>query len=708
MIRRALALAFLTACCPGAPQQATTVTAKTPAVEPAKPDVPVPTPTPKPPPVATPPSDMLSFEIVEGDIHNYFVQWRKVSAHILASSGVEPRLIVAFPAGNMGVGVWFEKTAKPVQFVATGGFMPLEGNDGMRGVSAIYTADTDKLVTRAAVLGSIRTIRDFIGLHKAPPETAHQVNPGTVAGAPSVVLRRVTADGKHHIELALSGKDGTTLTVKDNNVTITAGPSGTIRVQAIAFQDDPPLTPFGIDGLVTKDAAKSERDLRALAFLTYKEKLLAGSWRFLTYFGRDTLLSLRLMLPVLTPDVVEAGLGAVLERLNVEGDVAHEEDIGDFAALHNAKQTPPPADLEQPIYDYKMVDDDFLLAPILVAYLLDSEAGKARAVQFLSRTTSSGQSYAAALEKNLTLVLMRAKPFAQTPKAKNLIAFKPGLPVGNWRDSREGLGNGRYAFDINVALVPAALEAAARLYESPLLGSKKDQADIARKLMAGWQKAAPLFQVKLPVATATARIKDYASSQGLDPAEAIAAVKAPVTFHALGLDANGKPIPVMHTDDGFVLMFGAPAPAYLQQVAERLTRVFPAGLRTPVGMVVANPVFATDKKLRDMFSRGHYHGAVVWSWQQALLASGLARQLQRTDLPAATRTALEDAERALWDVIDANAEQRTGELWTWDVKDKKIVLVPFGQGAAHADESNAAQLWSTVFLSVKRPARITK
>jgi hypothetical protein len=183
-------------------------------------------------------------------------------------------------------------------------------------------------------------------------------------------------------------------------------------------------------------------------------------------------------------------------------------------------------------------------------------------------------------------------------------------------------------------------------------------------------------------------------------------VKAPVVFHALGLDDKGKPIPVMHTDDGFVLMFGAPAPEYLVQVAERLTRVFPAGLRTPVGMVVANPVFATDKKLRAIFSRGHYHGAVVWSWQQALLAAGLARQLQRTDLPAATRTALEDAERALWDVIDANAEQRTGELWTWDVKDKKIVLVPFGQGGGHVDESNAAQLWSTVFLGVKRPARL--
>jgi hypothetical protein len=57
----------------------------------------------------------------------------------------------------------------------------------------------------------------------------------------------------------------------------------------------------------------------------------------------------------------------------------------------------------------------------------------------------------------------------------------------------------------------------------------------------------------------------------------------------------------------------------------------------------------------------------------------------------------------LWDTIDATSTQRSGELWTWDVKDKKIVLAPFGQGHGHADESNAVQLWSTVYLGVRRP-----
>jgi len=83
----------------------------------------------------------------------------------------------------------------------------------------------------------------------------------------------------------------------------------------------------------------------------------------------------------------------------------------------------------------------------------------------------------------------------------------------------------------------------------------------------------------------------------------------------------------------------------------------------------------------------------------------LARQLARRDLRPATRTALEAGENALWAGIEATAAQRTGELWTWDVKERHIILVPFGQGRGDVDESNAVQLWSTVYLAVHRPTR---
>ena len=660
-----------------------------------------PAPADKASPVSAGNTETLAFDIVDGDLRNYFFRRGPISAHLLISSGHNPRLIVAFPAGNTGIGLWFQKVATPVRFEVDGHVDGLERPDGMRGVVALVTADTDRLEVRGAVLGSIRTVRDYARLEQAPAETAHQVTAG-----PPVVLRRVTADGKHHVELVLEPRGGTTAEVKAGIVVLTAPKGGKIQVQTTALADDDPLTPIPSTALVTTGVTASDHELRALAFLSYKEKLLAGSWRFLTYFGRDTLLSVRLLLPVLNPEVTEAALGAVLERLASDGDVAHEEDIGDFVALRNLEKTPLPANVDQPIYDYKMVDDDFLLAPVVVAYLLDTDHGRARARAFLARKTTAGDTYAVALARNLELVTRRATPFADHPGAKTLVAIHDGVPVGQWRDSSEGLGGGRYPFDVNVALVPAALDAAARLYESSLLGPRSGDAAAVRRLAKAWQAAEPLFRVELAPAVAAARIKDYAAAQGLDPGAALASLKGPLLFHALSLDAGGKPIPVMNTDDGFVLLFTMPSPEYLAQVAGQLARPFPAGLRTPVGMVVANPAFAPDTKVRDMFTRGHYHGAVVWSWQQAMLAAGLARQLARDDLPPATKAVLEGAEAALWTGIDATAAQRTGELWTWDVKAGRIVLVPFGQDLGHVDESNAVQLWSTVYLAVHRPARL--
>ena len=37
------------------------------------------------------------------------------------------------------------------------------------------------------------------------------------------------------------------------------------------------------------------------------------------------------------------------------------------------------------------------------------------------------------------------------------------------------------------------------------------------------------------------------------------------------------------------------------------------------------------------------------------------------------------------------------------VENGTIVYLPFGQARGHRDESNAVQLWSTVYLAVKPP-----
>src|SRR5262249_9648272 len=157
---------------------------------------------------------------------------------------------------------------------------------------------------------------------------------------------------------------------------------------------------------------------------------------------------------------------------------------------------------------------------------------------------------------------------------------------------------------------------------------------------AAWSRAGELFRVRISQAQAVARLRAYGAEQGLDVRDAVAAVRDEVTFPAVALDAGGRPIPVMHTDDGLLLLFTEPPPAYLWGAAHGVARPLPAGRRPPVGVLVANPAFAPDAATRARFSRGHYHGTVVWSWQQALLAAGLARQLERDDLPPDVRAAL--------------------------------------------------------------------
>ena len=158
----------------------------------------------------------------------------------------------------------------------------------------------------------------------------------------------------------------------------------------------------------------------------------------------------------------------------------------------------------------------------------------------------------------------------------------------------------------------------------------------------------------------------------------------------------------MNTDEGFALLFGDPPAADLDAYVGAIMRPFPAGLLTDVGVLVANAAYG-NANLRQMFTKNHYHGAVVWSWQQATLAAGLERQLQRADLPADVRARLVRAQAALWTAIRTGRAVQNSELWSWDFRDGQYVVAPFGADRANADESNAAQLWSTVYLAVRPP-----
>ncbi|HVJ30743.1 MAG TPA: hypothetical protein VNA66_10580, partial [Gammaproteobacteria bacterium] len=481
-----------------------------------------------------------------------------------------------------------------------------------------------------------------------------------------------------------------------------------LRLKLTALTSEPPLTGLAGSSLLTARAAADTRSRNVLAFLSYREKFLAGSWRFDTYFGRDTLMSLMLLASALQSDAIGSGIGSALERLAPSGEVAHEEDIGELAVLRNAKEGR--GRIATPIYDYGMIDDDFMLAPLTARWLLDAGVPRRRASAYLASRQPSGTLTGEALVRNFEWVVNRTADFAADPMPTNLVRIKAGRRTGNWRDSEEGLGGGVYPYDVNVALAPAALEAIDRLLRSGLLdpyvsGEQRRSLERAGSQRTVWVARAPaLFEAGISADAARAAISTYAAEAGVSDAPALASLpNERLELNALALDEDGKPVPVLHSDDGFLLLLGRPTPEQLERAIGSL-RPFPAGLLTPVGMLVANPVFA-GADVRARFSSSDYHGTVVWSWQQAMMAAGLDRQLQRSDLPASLRGQLLDARAQLWSAIGAAGELRSSELWSWSVANGCYRAEPFGARRADVDESNAAQLWSTVFLAIAPPAR---
>jgi hypothetical protein len=645
----------------------------------------------------------LAYRVEEGRILNAFFRDGPVAAHLLLRSGEDPRLLVAFPAGNSGVGLWFARLAHDARWRLDAGPASALGKDRqgrtLRGITATVSIAVPELAIRGAALSSVRVLRDYERTGKQPAE----IVPEAIAAPRGIAWRRDRLDGGAGYSLSLDILDG-----RIEAGRLVAGRDGRIAFRLTALTGEPPLAPLDDAQLLEPGAARDATARNALAFLSYREKFLAGSWRFDTYFGRDTLMSVRLLMPVLQPQAVEAGLASVLARLSSDGEVAHEEDIGEQAILDHMRSDGSRSDA--PVYDYRMVDETPMLAPVAASWLLDDPRGRNRAAAFLAAHpdgASSATSNGAALVRNLLLVARSAEAFAARPEWRNLIALKPGMQAGNWRDSDDGLGGGRYAYDVNAILMPAALEAAARITASGLPDrwiAPGERRLLARlpELARSWRSRAPdMFAVEIPPAAARRAVSALARESGIAPGPALASLPAgPLRFDAIALDAGGRPIPVLSSDESFALLLSTPAPAELERSIAALMRPFPAGLLSGAGLMVANPAYAPPPVAR-RFPRTAYHGMVIWSWQQGLLAAGIARQLGRSDLPPSTRARLETARRQLWSAIRGTAALRNSELWSWSVRRGTLVPAAFGANAGDADESNAAQLWSTIYLGVK-------
>lgn len=655
----------------------------------------------------SPPSNnaALSFRMDAGGQINAFYRQDKVAAHLLVRSSTKPRLLVVFPAGNSGTGLWFDDTAQPVNWSLDTPPSALSAPDAhgrpLCGIGADVSVDTGTLTIRQGVLSNVRFLRDFNGGATIPQQI---LAAPTVQGS-TAQWQRDRIDGAPGYSLRITLRDGGSIVPAAGGKLVLSAPAGshTLRLHVDALSGETPLSPITRADLLAPSVNPDPVSQNVLEFLSFHDKLLAGSWQYDTYFGRDTLISVRMLMPVLEPAAIEAGLSSVLSRLSTDGKVAHEEGIGEFALVDNQKNGKP--NDPTPTYDYKMIDSDYLLAPIAAAWLIDDTRGQARAAAYLAQRGSDGQTNGARLVVNLLHVATTAQPFAQQPSVANLIHLRPGEIVGNWRDSTDGLGGGVYPYDVNAVLVPAALRAANAFLTRGLLdpyldaGQRATLANTANQAATWETQSPPLFQVSVPAAQATADVSAYAPSAGVP---AGAAPGAPLAFYALSLDQQGNPIPVMNSDGGFALLFGTPPDDQLQRIVADVTRPFPTGLVTDAGMLIANPAYASQA-LWPKFTSSAYHGTVIWSWQQAMWVAGLDRQLARQDLSAATRTLLAQARQTIWQVISNGRDMRTSEMWTWSYVNGKYQTDAFGTRSADATEANAAQLWSTTYLAIRDP-----
>src|SRR5688572_80009 len=232
-------------------------------------------------PNAAPAPPALAFRIDEGRNLNSFLRDGPVAAHLLLRSGSEPRILVAFPAGNSGVGLWFEKSSKPVSWTLVTSPAPVMVLDSKRrplyGIEFEVEVDASELRPRAAVLSSVRVLRDYELQGKAPAEV--MVTPRRSGDRLSWARDRLDAAAGYRLTI----EAGAGAQVSAERFDALNGAPMRLRIQALS--GEAPLKP--LNSLLTRSAGDDARARNALAFLSYQEKFLAGSWRFDTYFGRD-------------------------------------------------------------------------------------------------------------------------------------------------------------------------------------------------------------------------------------------------------------------------------------------------------------------------------------------------------------------------------------------------------------------------------------
>ena len=524
----------------------------------------------------------------------------------------------------------------------------------------------------------------------------------------SIRVSQLSLDAKNHLSLTLSGDAQNSRAVLNRRV-VTISPHGASPIQlgVEITTDGAALTPLTREQIFSEefrrfaDSAKSprlEREIRGFELLSSKQKLMAGLPTYATYFGRDMLMTALLMEPVWSDTMVEFVIRAALAKLGPAGDVSHEEALGGQAIRENGAEFLKTGDrrllqnLQATRENYWMVDDDFQLPVVAGRYFADAAVPDARKRRFVTR-------WGAALRKNLAYVAEQAAPYARDPIATNLVSFRRDddgwWHPGSWRDSRVGYAGGRFAFDVNVVWVPAALRAIGTI-DSALRALRQpgiEGADEIARAAEVWRGTARHFEVVLSPDEAAARLGVRMAA--LPEAErelwtaSLArsgdALKDTLRFPAVSLDSAGRPIPVMSTDPAMWLLLQDLGEERERELLRPFLLPHPVGLFIPgLGPVTANDAYAAPD-VWQMFERDLYHSPkVVWGRDVNILLAALARR----DRPE-KKAAIAEVNRA----VDLSG-LRYAELWSYRIDNGSLRPVRYGS-------SSDVQLWTLTDIAVQ-------
>ncbi len=682
------------------------------------------------------------------------------------------------PSNNIGGGMWWTSTSGVTNLKATKPKLVRDG--GLTGTSVTVCANAKGSVSfEPPLLDSARAHRDRATLgyddrtalreemqaHLSLP--AKSIRSRVVEQSETrVVFERESVGRKpdgspHHLHrMIIEAAPGTTLSV-DANQHVTATSAGKPRIEVAYVSDVPPLTPYAPLELLNDAARKTIkadmerakagllspteleqlnaaiRALEDLSSLVFKEKALAGGWRFLTYFGRDTLQTVQMLRPLLDPKVVEGILQAAIERLGPDGKVTHEESLLDQAVherLEHIKKHGGTLDLtrcEERICDRKMVDDDFMLVSVLSEHLLDPklpaeardafvDRNRSAITDLMANTTSRGAANNADdIKRSLGFITRKAKGFADDPSdPTKMIRFMLGMTVGSWRDSEPGEAGGVFSSSIDLELVPSALEKGAALAQFMGLPS----GELTRYAAVWRAHSREVFTVKMTQEElrealrffmkelATDEERAFFGSRTIEPYVHIddfingspltGRFKDGITFPAISLDEKGNRIPVMSSDGLFGLLGSEARPEAVRAICDLITLPYPLGLATEAGILITNAALTKNPHLYDLMGPGRYHGTLVWTWLEALGVAALTHQAKMLERAGYTADAAiaRDTVRIIKKLAAKAGPLQTSELYPYGFDSGQLVAKSFvGKPNEPYDSwpGNATQLWAT-------------